>query len=499
MPGSEAEQGQPFDLNIEEILENWEVHHALREIIANALDEQLLSKTEEVQVRNLAPGRWVIRDFGRGLRYEHLTQKENSEKLTNPACIGHFGIGLKDALATLHRRGVSTRMQSRHGDITTGISAKAGFDDVRTLHAFVARAPDPGLRGTEFLLEGVPEGEMEKAKGLFLRFSGDHVIEETSYGSVVQRANGPARIYIKGVRVALEENFLFGYNITSLTKQLTKALNRERSNVGRGAYTDRVKAILLASRSVKVAQSMMVDLQEYSSGRIHDELGWVDVQEHAVKTLNANSRSVFLTAKEMQDAPMLVDEAKHGGFTIVQVPDVLKARIAGQLDISGNVIRDLGQFETEYNESFEYNFVKVGELTARERQVYDTLPRILSLAGGRPSMVREIRISETMRVSSTTFGDAEGCWGNGMIVVKRSALRSVPFFAGTLLHELVHARTGAPDCDRGFEDGLSNIAGVVTGNAIGGGETSRSHPTARGTRVSPRHRAPPRKAKRRGR
>jgi uncharacterized protein (UPF0212 family) len=34
-----------FDLNIEEVLENWEVEHALREIIANALDEQVISNT----------------------------------------------------------------------------------------------------------------------------------------------------------------------------------------------------------------------------------------------------------------------------------------------------------------------------------------------------------------------------------------------------------------------------------------------------------------------
>ena len=34
-----------FDLNIEEVLENWEIYHALREIIANALDEQILTKT----------------------------------------------------------------------------------------------------------------------------------------------------------------------------------------------------------------------------------------------------------------------------------------------------------------------------------------------------------------------------------------------------------------------------------------------------------------------
>ena len=38
---------KPFDLNIEEVLENWEPLHAIREIIANALDEQLMSETRE--------------------------------------------------------------------------------------------------------------------------------------------------------------------------------------------------------------------------------------------------------------------------------------------------------------------------------------------------------------------------------------------------------------------------------------------------------------------
>ena len=34
-----------FDLNIERVLENWTVAHALREVIANALDEQALTNT----------------------------------------------------------------------------------------------------------------------------------------------------------------------------------------------------------------------------------------------------------------------------------------------------------------------------------------------------------------------------------------------------------------------------------------------------------------------
>ena len=39
-----------FDLNIEKILENWEPHHAIREIIANALDEQIITNTKDIEI-----------------------------------------------------------------------------------------------------------------------------------------------------------------------------------------------------------------------------------------------------------------------------------------------------------------------------------------------------------------------------------------------------------------------------------------------------------------
>ena len=42
------ESMREFDLNIEKILESWEVYHAVREIIANALDEQILTNTKDI-------------------------------------------------------------------------------------------------------------------------------------------------------------------------------------------------------------------------------------------------------------------------------------------------------------------------------------------------------------------------------------------------------------------------------------------------------------------
>ncbi len=288
-----------FDLNIEKILEDWGVQHAVREVIANALDEQLLTQSKDIRIFKDTTGSWHVRDYGRGLQYEHLTQKENDEKLGNPSAIGKFGIGLKDALATFDRKKVKVRIKSRFGEITLGRSEKHGFDDIVTLHAYVSPPSDAKLVGTEVILDGASDEDVARAKDLFLRFSGERVIEETKYGQVLEKKGTVARLYINGVRAAKEENFLFSYNLTSLTHAIRKALNRERSNVGRTAYADRVKGMLTSCKSKEVAEPLVRDLQNFESGDMHDELKWLDVQEHAVKILNARKRAVFLTPRTL--------------------------------------------------------------------------------------------------------------------------------------------------------------------------------------------------------
>lgn len=77
---------------------------ALRELIANALDEQALTGTADPEILDDAAGAWHIRDFGLILRYQHLSQNESREKKRSAAVIGQFGVGLKDALAVFERR-----------------------------------------------------------------------------------------------------------------------------------------------------------------------------------------------------------------------------------------------------------------------------------------------------------------------------------------------------------------------------------------------------------
>lgn len=458
-----------FDLNIEKILEDWEVYHAMREVIANAIDEEILTGTKKMVIFKDKKGLWHIRDFGRGLRYEHLTQKEDEEKLRNPNVIGKFGIGLKDALATFDRKKVKVFIKSPHGDITLEKSEKHDFEDVITLHANIQLPSDPNFIGTEFVLDRCTDKDIEKAKDLFLRFSGEKIIEQTQYGEVLEKKGEMARIYVNGVKVAEEEKFIFSYNITSLTKAIRKALNRERTNVGRSAYSERVKSILLSCQSKIIAKRLVNDLKGYQDGTLHDELNWTDVNVHACKLLNSLGKVVFFTPEELMYAADMVDKAKSDGYEVVTVPQNIKEKIRGLRDVSGNLIRDLDQFKREWDESFQFKFIEEKDMTPKEKEIFRMTDAILSFIGGKPRKVRTIKISETMRLESHSFREATGLWEEltGRIIIKRDQLRSLKDYAGTLLHEVAHAQSGASDVSSEFEQQLTSLIGITVSKAIG--------------------------------
>ena len=454
-----------FDLNIERILEGWELHHAVRELIANALDEQILSVTQEIQINQDDRGAWHIRDFGRGLRYDHLTQNENPEKLANAnRVIGKFGVGLKDALATLNRRGVEVHIQSRCGEITLAAAPKHGFSDVITLQAMVLPPHDASFVGTDIVLRGIPAKEIQAAKDFFLKFAGEKVLDETPYGQVLQRhPNGRARIYVTGLLVAEEDNFGFSYNITSLTAAMRRALNRERTNVGRNAYTDRVKAMLLSSGSDIVAGVLASDLAAMEHGTEHDEVRWTDVAIHACQILNAQKRVVFVSASEHAESRDAIDHAVSEGCHVVTIPDNIRRSLLGMADVNGTPIRDLVVLQKEWAEGFEFTFISPQNLSNSEKQFYQRWNSIAELSGGLPANVKELKISETMRPDAFNGDGTLGLWEpeHGRIIIKRTQLSSLSGFAGTLLHELTHARSGYPDVSRAFEGALTDLLGVL--------------------------------------
>lgn len=462
-----SSEARYFDLNIEKFLESWEVKHAIRELIANALDEETLTKTAAVEISKFEAGSWRIRDYGRGVRYEHLTQKENKEKLRHAdKMIGRFGVGLKDALATLHRRGVSILLRSAHGSISLVNAQKHGFDDITTLHAHVFPTHDRTMKGTEIILRNVMDVDIQAAMNFFMRFSGEGVVETTSLGQVLKRVpKKNARIYVNGLMVAEEEKFLFSYNITSLTASMRKALNRERTNVGRTAYADRVKALLLAAKSNAVADELVQDLSCIEKGTSHDEVQWTDVSLHACKLLNASKKVLFVSAFELMYSKEAVDRARSEGFEMIVIPETIRRRLRGMLDLDGKPVRDLDVYNTEWIKSFEFKFIPEASLTAEEQAIFSCHTWIEGLVGGMPKQVKKLLLTESMRpeLEGTRAFEPVGLWEphEGRIIIKRCQLKNLRAFAGTLIHEIVHARSGHSDVTREFETCLTDALGEL--------------------------------------
>lgn len=469
----QVEAGQAFDLNIDRVLQHWTVPFALRELIANALDESTVTGTEDPVINQDEDGTWHIRDFGRGLRYGHLTQNESTEKRRHPGVVGQFGIGLKDALAVCDRRGVGITLRSRHGDIHTDRRAKAGFDDVVTVHAIVTPPSDPDLIGTDVVLTGVTAEQIAEAKALFLRFSGETVLEDTDYGQVLERDFGSrvGRVYVRGLLVATEPNFLFSYNITRLNEPLRRALNRERSNVGRTAYTDRVKKMLTSASSTAVATALIQNLSRWASGNMRDELEWKEVALHACRVMQTHTKVLFVTATQLAEGSPQLQYARQDGYELITIPDNLARDLRGMRDDLGRPMVDLTQYRKEWNDGFSYEFVAPEDLTAGERDVFACAAAIIALGGSRlgsRGKVGEIAISETMRISDEG-AQVLGVWEEHMrrIIVRRDQLATRAQFAGTVLHELAHAQSGEPDNSLEFEDALTVLLGRVAQAALG--------------------------------
>lgn len=460
-----------FDLNVGTVLDHWTVEFALREIIANALDEQVLTQSEPPVVSEDGLGWWHIRDYGRGLRHVNLTQDESPEKQGDDRVIGQFGMGLKDALALFDRMGVIVEIFSRHGDIRLGRHTKSGFDDVITLHALVSEPSNPIMVGTDVVLKGVTADEVEAAQNLFLAYRGVEVLEQTSVGQVLARASDEqGSIFVRGLLVATEENFLFSYNITSLTTALKRALNRERSNVGRTAYSDRVKRILLDCTSESVAGPLARDLEGFASGDLHDEVAWTDVAVQATRIMQASQKVLFVSTADFEFNGVEIDHARADGYEVIHVPEKITDRLVDLTDLNGKPMVNVGQYSIEWNDSFQYTFLDVADLTDGERAVFGTAGAIFSLLGMPPAgtgRIKNLKVTETMRIGQVGF-DADGVWepDDGSIIVARHQLANPADFAGTLLHEICHARSGYSDLSIAFESDLSDALGEVAVGAL---------------------------------
>lgn len=435
-----------FDLNIEKVLEHWTVSFAIREFISNAIDEQRLTNTKSIDVYK-DDGIWVIRDYGRGIQSKHFSQNENEEKLKSKKLIGKFGVGLKDALAVLSRHNKKVEIISKYSNVHTEMKAKDNFE-LETLHAVFGEIIDSNFIGTEIKIYDISDSDMEEAKSFFLYFQSESPLEITRYGEIYSTNSIPS-IYVNGLQIAQEENFLFSYNITNINAKLKKALNRERSNVGRTAYSDSVKNILLRSKTEYVLDHLVKDLQNYTRGTQKDESTWTDIAVYAAKTLNETDKYMFVSAS----SPLDTNQAEVTRSTrreIVTLPDSIyqRLKLGGDIYTYENAVK-------EYNDSFEFDEIAYEKLTNKEKEVYDYVDKIRTFFKNNTFLKLLPKVTVVKSLGLTV--KAYGLWDGKQIWIDRKTLSKERKFIEVVSHEFAHSLNDNVDNTRAFENDLGEV------------------------------------------
>lgn len=222
------------------------------------------------------------------------------------------------------------------------------------------------------------------------------MLQSTRYGEIYKKAkyNEKSNIYVNGMKIAQEDNFVFHYNITNINASIKKALNRERINVGRSAYTDRVKQILLNSSNEEVLDVMMEQLEKVSCGNSCDEIAWIDVATHMAKQVNRQGDVVF-PPQGNHVSEDIRNTIESEGKKIIYIPENIASKFEGMKDDYGNEMGTLSSFMKSHEENFKFDFVNYKDLNKSELDVYD-LCENLAKELGFSKLLKKVKISNTI-------------------------------------------------------------------------------------------------------
>jgi len=459
-----------FDLNTYTTLEHWNISHALRELIANALDETSLIEDENLPILTLSEnGDLLISDRGRGLQIKHFIQNEDDEKTKNNNMIGKFGIGLKDAISVLHRYKKVIFIESKYLYIDTiELKSKHEFD-VKSLHVLIDNSKNIDFIGTTIKISNISQEEFNITKDHFIIYSERNLIHKTKHGEIYDKLSidEPSVIYINGIKVNIEINWLYHYNITSITKEIRDKLNRDRNTLSKSVYADKVCLILKHSfydnPSVKI--KLLKEFDKLKNNERHcDEIGYKEIKKLNESTLlgtitnhiiQENPNIIFATSQDIDHNRQSSTLAQINGKEVINIPLYLKEEIKETNKEFPTLDRFLIQRQEQIKQDKKY--ISYNDLADNEKNLLQKGKDLLNNYFGR---IPDIKIYELE--NSDHLGSCDGL----NIDINRNQLNNEKKFYGTLLHEYVHYSSKAKDETSEFEHGLTDALGILAFNII---------------------------------
>lgn len=454
---------ESLDLNIKEILSDWKVSDAIRELIANAIDEHSITGIKEPikvdyneQIKTL-----TIKDLGRGIKNIHFIQNESNEKKDALNTIGKFGIGLKDAIAVLVRHHINITFSSNFGIYTPIITRKEGIkEDISTIHM----QRDNNMseqKGTIITISPVSIEEVNDAKSKFAIFKQWEKVVKTPKGNIMfSNDNKMGEIFVNGMKISDDENLIFSYNILETNAALRKALNRERKNLSRDAYRDAIIRILKAITDEEDKLFVYTKILNNTSSN-SNEWSFTDIKSLVITYFNNLDKNKYLIVSPSNDNPNFKEYANSENKVIITVTDKEYA----SLQTKG--IQTIEQFGYDFTTNYKVIYIPENELTPQELKNWLELKQFLHQLWNHwiplKQSMSDLELNDLPLTIIKDHPNANALWCEveKEIRITRKIINDKSKLFGDTLHEICHMVSGATDATLDFEHELTACLGEL--------------------------------------
>ena len=325
-----------LDLNIgKNALNHLTISDAIKELIANALDEHELINCDKDIIVSYIDDNLYIKDFGRGITPNNFILESNVEKRNNNNIIGMFGYGLKDALGIFASNSINVQIATKtkifiptylQKDNTNVLSLHVTINDNK-LYNISDEA------GTIIKIDKIKESDIEKAKNKFLYFTKPKILYNDINCKIFKNSEQQF-IYINGLEVIPTSNH-FSYNFT-INNYLRKYFNRDRKDFDKEVLDKYCVKILQYiklynngdnnSDFIQYIKEILTKEPQKKKSNVKDELQeftYVKVLCNIIISMNSSNKYIFIDSEDNNDERLLLSKRE-----VIVLNNMVKKRLS---------------------------------------------------------------------------------------------------------------------------------------------------------------------------
>lgn len=439
---------------------------SVAELIVNAEIQQIFHSTKEGGIYGV-DGKWYIRDYGMGLQLSHFVENENLENFHSNSDSYPLDMGLVNAVAYLIFSFVDVVIHSKYNTFTFKIATFNKLDRSGELKIIYSEPFDTDFIGTLFEFTNPKNEEMHYAQYEKYNFWEKAVVEKTLYGQIISKPTKKGAVFVNGVKIATISEPHFVFNITDVTKPLKNAVQTNRFTVPKQLYEDILKKMLLATKSIRIAERFVY--QSYLVGRecLFNENDRNEILIHFIKILNKFKKNYFISLADCMHKPRYAYYAEEMGDAVFIVKDSIIRNLYELKDYENNPILLKNNLLRKYKSGF-YIEINDAQLDNKETNSYAYLKFIFKMLGEKPKEIEKIRIIETSeRDSESQF--LRKCFYNKnkkTLYVNRDILNSKKQFITVIIRELISVVYDYKPYSELFESKMLELMGMITAHYI---------------------------------